>query len=85
MENVEVKPSRLTLFKPDTVLGYYANSADPVQTPPNAASDQGLHCLFTDISMQYAKIRNGLVQLIRLIKSIGQKSLNGKTKPHRKK
>ena len=25
--------------------GYLANSADPDQTPQNAASDQGLHCL----------------------------------------
>ena len=33
------------------VLGYYENTADPVQTPPNAASDQGLHCLLTDIAM----------------------------------
>ena len=30
----------------------YANSADLVQTPQNAASDQGLHCLVTGISMQ---------------------------------
>ena len=36
------------------VLGYFANSADPVQTPPYAASDQGLHCLLTEISMENA-------------------------------
>ena len=44
----------ITLFKPDTVLGYYANSTDPVLTPPNAASDQGLHYLLTEISMETA-------------------------------
>ena len=27
------------------VKGYLANSGDPDQTPQNAASDQGLHCL----------------------------------------
>ena len=27
------------------IKGYLANSADPDQTPQNAASDQGLHCL----------------------------------------
>ena len=27
------------------VKEYLANSADPDQTPQNAASDQGLHCL----------------------------------------
>ena len=26
-------------------FGTFANSADPDQTPQNAASDQGLHCL----------------------------------------
>ena len=31
-------------YKP--ALGTYANSADPVQTLHNAASDQGLLCLF---------------------------------------
>ena len=34
-----------------SVLGYHANSADPAQTPPNAASDLGLHCLLTEIFM----------------------------------
>ena len=28
----------------------YTNSADSVQTPQNAASDQGLRCLLTGIS-----------------------------------
>ena len=41
-----------TVFRRDTHLGYYANSADPIQMPPNAASDQGLHCLQTEISME---------------------------------
>ena len=30
-----------------TRTGTLANSADPDQTPQNAASDQGLHCLLT--------------------------------------
>ena len=34
------------------VLGYYANSADPVRTPQNAASDQGHHYLLAGISME---------------------------------
>ena len=29
-----------------------ANSADPVQKQQNTASDQGLHCLLTGISVQ---------------------------------
>ena len=29
-----------------------ANSADPDQTPQNATSDQGLHCLLTGISIR---------------------------------
>ena len=37
-----------------SVLGYYANCADPVQTPQNPASDQGIQCLVTRISMQNA-------------------------------
>ena len=32
--------------------GHNANCADPVQMPHIAASDQGLHCLLTGISMQ---------------------------------
>ena len=34
----------LTLFRLT-----FANSADPVQTPHNAASELGLHCLLTEI------------------------------------
>ena len=33
-------------------MGYYANSAGLVQTPLNAASDQGLHCLQPKISIE---------------------------------
>ena len=29
--------------------GAQANSADPDQPPQNAASDQGLHCLLTEL------------------------------------
>ena len=36
----------LTLFRPDTL---YVNSADTVQMPHFAASEQCLHCLFTEI------------------------------------
>ena len=44
-----------TLFRPEyTHFGYFPNSADSVQMPPNAASDQGLHCLLTEISMENA-------------------------------
>ena len=39
-------------FRPKTRLGTHANSTDPVQTPQNVASDQGLYCLLTGISMQ---------------------------------
>ena len=31
-------------------VGACANSADPGQTPLNATSDLGLHCLFTEVS-----------------------------------
>ena len=41
-------------FRQIPVLGYYANSADPVQMPPNGASYQGLHCLLAEISMENA-------------------------------
>ena len=37
------------------LLRYFANSAGPVQTPQNAASDQGLHCLHTEMSMENAE------------------------------
>ena len=33
-------------------MGTFANRADPVQTSQNAASDYGLYCLITGISMQ---------------------------------
>ena len=33
-------------------MRYYANSADPVQRPQNVASELGLHCSFTRISVQ---------------------------------
>ena len=56
-----------------------ANSAYPDQTPQNAASDQGLRCLFSWISVknkiklkntpESPKIENGLVQLIGMKKS----------------
>ena len=33
-------------------MGHLTNSADPDQTPQNAASDQGLHCLLIDCSIR---------------------------------
>ena len=46
-----------TPFRPDTplgvyLIGLYAKSADPAETPQHAASDQGLHCLLTGSFMQ---------------------------------
>ena len=65
-----------------SVLGYNANSADPVQTPSNAAFDQGLHCLLTEISMESTgkgkhppeapKTKIELIQMIRMDKPTGQ-------------
>ena len=37
-------------FEPSVLFGTSANSAEPDQTPQNAASDQGLHCLLTNWS-----------------------------------
>ena len=62
-------------------MGYYANSADPVQMPQIAASEQDQHCLLTVISMQNTvkikagipKTRNGHIQMIRTDKSTSQK------------
>ena len=34
------------------ILGYYANSAGPDQTPHLAASDQCLHCSLTEMAME---------------------------------
>ena len=38
-------------YKPSVPFLGQANSADPDQTPQNTASDQGLHCLLTGISI----------------------------------
>ena len=35
------------MVNPFQFLGTYANSADPVQTPQKAVSDQGQHCWHT--------------------------------------
>ena len=40
---------KFALFRTDARLGYCASSEDLVQTPQNAASDQGRHCLLTGI------------------------------------
>ena len=44
----------LILLVQISVLSYSANSADLVQTPLNAASDQGQHCLLTEIPIENA-------------------------------
>ena len=35
-----------------SVLGYYGNSGDLIRTPQHAASDQGLYCFLTELSMK---------------------------------
>ena len=45
---------RYTFLNQTPVFGYYANSTDPVQTPLYAASDQGLYCFLTDMTMENA-------------------------------
>ena len=71
-------------FKTETRLGDICkNSIDPGQTPQNAMSEQGIHCLLTGISMRYTKRRknptekpkttNKFVQMNRLDESTGQK------------
>ena len=40
-------------YKPSVIfVGHIANSACPYQTPQNAASDLGLHCLLTKSSFE---------------------------------
>ena len=47
-EGVHINP-----YKPDVLFcGTKANRADPDQTPLNAASDKGLHCLLTECSIK---------------------------------
>ena len=60
-------------------MGTYAESADPVQTPQNVASDQGQYCLLTGISLKIqlkwkhspktSKTRNRPIQIIKMDKS----------------
>ena len=79
------KKFSLILFRPVSVLGYYSNSADLVQTLQNATSDQGLHCLLREITIvikmlnyppETSKSGNGFIQVIRMDKSTGQKRGN---------
>ena len=54
-------------------LGTLENSADPDETPQNAASDHGLHCLLTWISIKNkikmkSKTGTGHLQMIRIDK-----------------
>ena len=54
----------------------------PDQMPQSAASDQGLHCLHTNVSMENAvkmktsTTRNGPILMIRMEKSTGQEGLS---------
>ena len=83
-----------TLFRLETCFGDVckqcipsseANSADPVQTPQNVASELGLHYFLTGTTMQITingkhpletpKTRNGLIQMIKMDKSTGQKTV----------
>ena len=73
--------SSLTFLNQNPVLGYYANSADPVQMLPNAASDQDLHCFFFNsensveniakMKTSTPKTRNRLIQMKGMDKSTG--------------
>ena len=55
-EHLSVKVSAcFTLPTLETRFGTYANIADPVQTPRNGKSDQGLHWLLTEIALQIIK------------------------------
>ena len=65
----------LTVLDRIPVWGTYANSAEPVQMPQNAASELGLPCMLTYISVQYTTYRkhspenpkstNRLIQMIK--------------------
>ena len=65
-------------------FGTWANSTDPDETPQNAASHLGLHCLLTGISIKNEikktpgspKIESGLVQMIMMGKFIRQMWVN---------
>ena len=69
----------LTHFSLASYKGTLVNSVDPDQTPQNAASDQGQHCLhYSDNSLKYdndtkqpdtADIRNGPVQRVMVEES----------------
>ena len=47
------KCSSISLVCLSPFCGTKANSADPDQTPQNAASDQGPHCLLTDVQFRF--------------------------------
>ena len=44
--------SDLPIYAQRSFCGTLANSAEPDQTPQNAASDQVFHCLFTECPMK---------------------------------
>ena len=64
---------RLTHISLASLFWEARKTIDPDRTPQNAASDQGLHCLYTNISIKKLKnntrhplICNGLVQLTKI-------------------
>ena len=46
---MEVDQKRLILFRPDTPFGVLCKQSKPCSSMQNAASDQGQHCLLTEI------------------------------------
>ena len=76
----DAKQRLLTLFKPDTCFGIYTNSADPVQMPQSTLIAYRIfsakYSTSEKKSPETPKTRNGLTQMIRMEKSIGQKRVN---------
>ena len=71
------------------VLGTYENSAESVQTPQNAASDQDLHFFLRNVYANTIKVKiftrnprttNGLIRIVRMAKPTGQKRIKMKGK-----
>ena len=75
-------------YKPSYLfVGHRQTSAKPDQTPQNAASDQGLHCLLTEYSVETKIMRKNTTQHPLKLKWIGpidkQKDpRNDQSRPH---
>ena len=73
---IKAQHGNVTLSDQIPASGTYMIRADPGQTPQNTASDQGLHCLLTGISLQSTikvnivnrmhQTTNGLIQMTRM-------------------